>query len=157
AAREAAASAALLGRHCLRALIGRGTQIVVQRMTSSGSEDEERQAVCGLLRHGLVMADGLDELIVTGASEACVPLLRSLFEVWLQIKFMLQSTDPAIRRQRALSWIVAPAAQQLDDIGRFDASSSQGKALLESIASENLPRPIEMPDPKEVGAARQNL
>ncbi len=142
----------------LKEQVNFGTNALVRCITSANGEVDVDLAIFALYRHMIEMTDGIEVLI----SQACVipalPLLRSSFESYLSIDYILESELEY--KKRSLSWLVGYTHERLNMYERLDPSTNKGKELKkvfddDQIASTILP--LEQPLQEENKKAIANL
>ncbi|MGO9122173.1 MAG: DUF5677 domain-containing protein [Desulfomonilaceae bacterium] len=85
-----------------------------------------------LYRHIIQMADGIEILLSAGTSAPSLPLLRSMMEALLSLKYI--HTDQY--EQRSLCWLCAFIHQEIDLKDMIDSRTESGKHLHDVIANE---------------------
>ena len=109
----------------LKEQINFGTNALVRCQSSAKGEIDVDLAILALYRHMLEVTDGLEVL----TSHACVipalPLLRSSFEGYLSMEFILEKDQDY--ETRSLSWLLGYAHARLNMYKRLDPSTNKGK------------------------------
>ena len=76
-----------------------------------------------LFRHVIEMSDGLEVLFQHSCVVSAVPILRSAFEAWLNLEYILKTDS----ERRSLAWLCCYAHQQLEYLERLDPSTPAGQ------------------------------
>ncbi len=76
-----------------------------------------------LYLHIIEMTDGIQVLLSHACCESAVPLLRSSFEAFLSLKYILQQDY----RRRSLSWLYFDDMRKMKKIQQLDPESDRGK------------------------------
>ena len=109
----------------LKEQINFGTNALVRCQTSAKGNVDVDLAILALYRHILEVIDGLEVL----TSHACVipalPLLRSSFEGYLSMKYILEKDQDY--EMRSLSWLLGYVHSRLDMYKRLDPSTNKGR------------------------------
>ena len=87
--------------------------------TKNKYKENENLAIPTLFLNSIELVDGIQELTKIGLVNPCAYLVRSLFEVYLSIRLLLENRDLYI--ERSLSWLVFCAHLNIDsyqDIAR---------------------------------------
>ena len=74
----------------LNQLVNYGTNLIPRCYESSGKGIPDAVAIASFLKHGVSALDAISILAKEGASWACVPHLRSLFEIRLYLKWIFK-------------------------------------------------------------------
>jgi hypothetical protein len=96
-----------------------------------------------LLLRGMELLDGIQILLGEGACTASEPLIRSLFETYLYIRYLLQDD----KKGRALAFQLSHLLSEIHRIDMLDAATESGKQFIQQIRreSKNLPK-MELPE-----------
>jgi hypothetical protein len=93
--------------------------MVLARCSASGCGERNVDLAAGFLyRHMIEMTDGIEVLVRQSAITPAIPLVRSSFEAWLALTYILE--DSAQYRTRALSWIAHYALVRREGHRRMD-------------------------------------
>ena len=132
--------------------INYATNALVRCNTDAQGADGEDAAPLALFHHIIVMADGVEVLVEASSASACVPLVRSAFEAWLALQWMLQKQETY--RARALAWIVGDMRRRVRDLEQLDTGNPHGVDLRTDIEHDQFARTVQVP-PAE--ALRQEI
>ncbi|MGB2963699.1 MAG: DUF5677 domain-containing protein [Anaerolineales bacterium] len=102
-----------------------GTNALVRCQTSSKSDIDVDLSIFALYRHLLEITDGIEVLLSNACIVSALPLLRSSFEGYLSMEYILEEDESFERR--SLSWLVGYVHSRLDMYKRFDPSTNKGK------------------------------
>lgn len=122
-AKEIIAIASLL----LQELVNFSTNALARCATSkslSGKDDEDI-AVLALYRQIIELTDGIEVLLSQSCTIAAIPLLRSSFEAFLAIEYILENETDYV--QRSLAWLVGYVHKRIEMYERFDPSTNKGQ------------------------------
>jgi Family of unknown function (DUF5677) len=119
------------------------TNALVRCSIAAKGPDGEDNAVLALFHHVIEMADGIETLIGSGAAVPSVPLVRSMFEAWLGLQWIL--LEEARYRERALAWVVGDMRRSLADLEALDPKTGRGRALLGDIANDRFAGRVKRP------------
>lgn len=92
-------------------------------------------APLALHAHVLEMGDGVQELLSRSCANPAMPLLRSMFEAFLQLSFMMDDDDEY--ESRALQWFVCYLHRRIESLDYLDPDTDRGKELQRTLAAEN--------------------
>jgi hypothetical protein len=87
-----------------------------------------------LARHVLSSLDGVSVLVAQGCGEAAAPLLRSAFEGYLGVSYILTADHD----RRGLAYQVAHVNRMLKSYRRYDATDPLGKGLRAELTGQPL-------------------
>ncbi|MCA9934295.1 MAG: hypothetical protein H6662_18385 [Ardenticatenaceae bacterium] len=118
----------------LQEQINFGTNALVRCITSTNGGIDEDLAVFAIYRHMLEITDGIEVLLSQACVNPAVPLLRSSFESYLAIDFILESD--AKYTERSLSWLVGYVHERLHIYERLDPATSRGKSVEKLFAED---------------------
>lgn len=109
--------------------------------TKAPQQDYHHAPVFLLVRHLMEMLDGVGVLISKGCSEPCRPLLRSGFEAYLGILYILEKDS----FQRGLSYLVWHAHKRIKLFRKLDSTEQSGKEFRKELQSDPLCKHIPIP------------
>jgi hypothetical protein len=87
-----------------------------------------------LYRHVTEMTDGIEILISGGASSSCVPILRSCFEAWLSLAYIMEKETEY--RKRSLAWLCAYLHGEIEQKQILDPTTRSGAELKKRLETE---------------------
>jgi hypothetical protein len=92
-------------------------------------------AALALHAHIIEMGDGVQELLSRSCVNPAMPLLRSMFEAFVQLKFIMTEDY----RERSLQWFVCYLHRRLHTLEKFDPDLEKGKELQRLLTKEKTP------------------
>jgi Family of unknown function (DUF5677) len=98
-----------------------------------GSAENEETAQLILYLHMIEMADGTEVLLSQSCVAPAEPLVRSLFEAYLSIMYIL--ADQAHLAQRSLAWQVGYVHDQIRALERLDPNTTSGATFKQTFAN----------------------
>lgn len=116
-------------RQCMEQL---QTAIQIVAIHQEAPDKIHHLATLGLARNVLAQVDGVTILVEQGAGECCGPLLRSVWEGYFGILYILDSDT----ERRALSYIVSHYQRRLRMYSELDGSTIEGTALRREATGE---------------------
>jgi hypothetical protein len=96
--------------------------------------DREDFPPLALYRHIIEMTDGIAFLISEGASGPCAPILRSSFEAWLNLTYIMKKETEY--RQRSLAWLCAFIHSEIEQKEMLDPATSRGGMFKKRLKAE---------------------
>jgi hypothetical protein len=96
------------------------------------SRDREDHAPLVLYRHLIDMTDGIEVLISEGCSSPAEPLLRSCFEAWLSLNYIMTENY----EQRSLAWLCTFLHSEIDQKEMLDRGTQKGKKFAITLEKE---------------------
>lgn len=139
----------------LREVINYGTHVLVRCNASKSGAPDEDHATFAIYRHILEMSDGIEILVASCAPASALPLLRSQYEAWVSIKYIIG--EPEQYSRRCLSWLVTHWTRRLAAYERFIPGSSSYEAFLESLRKDKYARDIALPAEAQARQAADNV
>ncbi len=115
----------------LRECVNYGTHLLA-RCSGWSSETIEDMALPLLFRHILEVSDAIEVLLSNSCSNPTAPLLRSSFEAFLSIEYILQ----AHYEFRALAWIAEFYRKRITLYESYDPHTQMGQNLQEIMKSD---------------------
>ena len=110
-------------------IINKATWILKSCQNDATSQNRKADyPPCLLYKHAIEMADGIEVLLSHSCGIASKPLVRTLLETTLSLKYML---DDDMER-RALAWLCCFIHDHLDHLDRSDPTTTKGEALQET-------------------------
>jgi hypothetical protein len=108
-------------------LVNYGTTILAKSATSKylSTKEEEDVALLLLYRQILELTDGIEVLLSQSCTLATIPIMRSLFEAYLSIDYLLENEEDYT--QRCLAWCVGRYHNLIDYCDRLDSDTDKGK------------------------------
>ncbi|MFH1085671.1 MAG: DUF5677 domain-containing protein, partial [Chloroflexota bacterium] len=126
-------------------IINYGTNVFARCATLGTSEPNEDLAPLMLYLHMLEFTDGIEALLRQSCVYPAIPLLRSCFEAYLQLEYILQ--DDGEYTNRSLGWLAHYARTRVKNREYFDPTSKVGTPIANLLRSDELCRNIEWPTP----------
>lgn len=102
-----------------------------------------------LFHHVIEMADGIHVLLSASCCEPALPLLRSLFEAFISMEFILASKDEAEYSLRTKSWIYMERRKDMKIYARFDPDP-QNQTKVPEMVKQHLVNLGPLPDVKGI-------
>lgn len=96
----------------LREAVNDATRAFRRCLDAATASEEAPAAPFSLYRQSIQLATGIEVLLSTSCAEAAIPLLRSLFETVLGLKYILEESDSY--RARSLACVFADMRRRLD-------------------------------------------
>jgi hypothetical protein len=96
-----------------------------------GGENEDVASLISY-RHLVEVMDGVEVLVRSACTEACIPLLRAAFEASLTIDYVM--ADQYARR--SLAWMCVYAHRRIDRHRLLDNSTESGRELADALSRE---------------------
>lgn len=93
-------------------------------------------APLALHRHCIEAAEGIAALCAALGSTPASIVLRSQYEAWLGLQYLLEHEGKV--KERSLAWIVGDKIEALKAVERMDKRSSTGKAYLAMLKQDRL-------------------
>jgi hypothetical protein len=109
--------------------------------TKPPQQDYHHAPVFLLVRHLIEMLDGVGVLISIGCSEPCRPLLRSGFEAYLGILYILERDS----LQSGLSYLVWHTHKRIKLYRKLDPNEDSGKEFHKELQSDPMCKHIPIP------------
>ncbi len=116
----------------LTELVNYGTNALVRCTSSVHDEPNKDLAVLFLYRHMIEMTDGVETLISAACPRPAIPLLRSSFEAWLGILYILEEDYD----RRSLAWLAHYARVRIASHELYDVTSEKGKAFAQAVRAD---------------------
>ena len=95
----------------LREAVNEATRAAKRCLDAATSSKDAHAAPFSLYRQSIQLADGIEVLLSKSCAEAAIPLLRSLFETVLGLKYILEDNDSY--RARSLACLVGDTQRRL--------------------------------------------
>lgn len=126
----------------LKEQVNHGTNALVRCQTSAKGAVDVDLSVLAIYRHILEVTDGLEILTSHGCVIPALQLLRSAFEGYLSMEYILEENQ--YYESRSLSWLVGYVHERLNIYKRLNPSTTKGieaKRVFEDdlVASSILP------------------
>ena len=137
----------------LEELVNYGTCALARSASSAPGGVYEHVAVHALYRHVIEMTDGIEALVSQACPAPAVPLVRSCFEAWLSMEYLLEKDY----ERRSLCWLVGYIHQRLDMCERFDLSTAKGARFKEVFDNDRIVSRMSWPSVEAPSKARENL
>jgi hypothetical protein len=96
------------------------------------TSDRQDRASLALYRHIIEACDGIQVLISEACSRPCVPILRSAFEAWLHLMYIMKSDYG----QRSLAWLLVSLHDEIERKEMLDVSTRGGENLRKNLKRE---------------------
>lgn len=119
----------------LRELVNYSTNLFARCEKSLGGVNGTPAAIIHLYYHAIQMADGIEVLLSSACFAASAPLLRSLLETDLYLKYMLM--DASQFDVRSTAWYVDSCLNQKQFFEGLDESTLRGKQIMERFAVDS--------------------
>ena len=91
-----------------------------------------------LFRHMIDMADGIEVLLRAGTSGPMIPILRTMFEAYLSLYYIIESTSDAGYEKRSLAWLCFGIHDQIIRKGKRDGKLEEDRRTGESCHDPDL-------------------
>ena len=111
-----------------------GTHVAKWCMDNPHWKDERSLPILLPFRHALELLDSISVLIRHGLADPCKILLRSLFETWMGIEYIVQMDSG----QRAMSFLVWHVKQKKKSYLQLSEGSPENKQFRAVIKKDNL-------------------
>lgn len=108
-------------------------------------------APLALYHHMIEMADGVETLCAASAAVACVPLIRSMFEAWIGLQWILERDSEFERR--GVAWVVGEARRELATLEQLDKGTPRGAAFRADLARDRFARKVRRPRSADIRRA----
>jgi hypothetical protein len=130
------------------------------RCMSSGTvtqNEDENNAVFTLYRNMIEFTDGIEVLISNSCQEPAIIILRSIFESYMGLLYILQ--DKTHYAQRSLSWLIFDIHKRIDEYNRLDPTTTKGKEFKAGLEKERIAgnNSISIIPKEKLDSARKNL
>lgn len=119
----------------LKELVDNGTHVLARCIGEASKNPDEDIAAYFLYRHIIEAADGVQILLSQAASAPAISVLRSLFEGYLQLLYLLQ--DDARYSERARAFVVVHIHDRLNFYDSIDPATKAGVKLFSALKSEH--------------------
>jgi hypothetical protein len=139
----------------LQELVNYATNALVRCSTSVSGKVDEDVAIFALYRHIIEMTDGIEVLISQSCVIPAIPLLRSSFEAFLSIEYILEKDKEYPRR--SLAWLIGYVHERLDMYERFDPSTLKGQEFKKFLDQDKTMSIVKMPPSSEAQKAIADL
>lgn len=136
-------------------LVNFGTNALVRCSDSAKGGRDEDVAPLSLYRHLLEMTDGIQVLLEESCPTPAIPALRSAFEAFLSIEYILEDDSEYVNR--SLAWLVGYVHQRLKSYQRLDPATNRGTAFQRLANKDSVASDIKMPTVKDAKRAAANL
>ena len=133
-AMEAARPAIEIAGPLLTELVNHASNASRRCMDAADERENVHLAPFVLYRHIIEQVDGIEVLLSHSCAMASKPLLRVVFESFLQLKYILD-TNPSEFSKRSLAWLCHYYKQELKSLNRYDQRTQAGKEFQD--ASQN--------------------
>jgi hypothetical protein len=120
--------------------------------SSKGEADEDLPILISYL-HMIEMTDGIEVLISQSCPIPATPLLRSSFEAFITIKYLLKDDY----KRKAFAWMVTNTHERLDSYRQLDPNHPKGKELSLTLESDETAKYFNLPTFPNLGHAVLNL
>ena len=94
--------------------------------------NREDHAPLALYRHIIEMTDGIEVLISEGCSSPAEPLLRSCFEAWLSLRYIVEKNY----EERSLAWLCSYLHNEIDQKEMLDCATKKGEKFASTLRKE---------------------
>lgn len=106
------------------------TRVLMTAFNKAGEVARGRERHCDttlmmLARHVIVTLDGVTVLVGAGGGEAALPTMRSMFEAWLGLRYIVKADHDT----RALAYQLAGVHRTIDITQDFDPNHEAGRRL----------------------------
>jgi hypothetical protein len=120
-------------RSCLDNLNQYGLQLI-KKYTENTSIKTGDIPIYMSLRHQMEIIDAIGVLISKGLADPCLTLLRSLFESFLQVEYILENDS----EQRGRSFIYFEKLKEIEWFEKLDISTHKGKDFIAKINNDKI-------------------
>lgn len=128
----------------LKSLVDSAEEIFQSCLEVAGSPRREDYPSLTLFRHVIEMSDGVQILLCAGTGGPMIPILRSMFEAFLSLRFIMERDY----ERRSLAWIYSYCRSEIEQKKRLSGQGEIGRELREIFLAELgwLPDSFQNPD-----------
>ena len=126
------------------------------RAYEKSKEENLNLAAFSLFWQMMELVDGIEVLISHSVPSACTPLLRSMFEVFLSMEYILE--DKSTYRERSFAWIINHATARKAIYESLLPETASGKDFSLAIEADKTINQLSIsPPPEKIKRAIENL
>jgi len=139
----------------LQELVNYATHAFLRCASSPNYQKDIDLPILLLYLHTIEMTDGIEVLISQSCATPAIPLVRSSFEAFLSIEFLVE--DECNYKKRSLAWLNDYVHNRLSLYQSLNPSSEKGKEFLEIKRKDKIASDILLPSIDVVEIAEKNL
>lgn len=139
----------------LQELVNFSTNALVRCATSVSGGIDEDLALLASYRHIIEITNGIEVLLSQCCAAPAIPSLRSSFEAYLSIEYIVEDEQEYARR--SLSWLVGYIHQRLEMYERLDPSTNRGIQSANIMRDDQLFSRLQLPPVPDVQIEITNL